>query len=219
MTDYSKPENVSLSELKTRIRSTDLVPSRVMLIEGLESAFEKFSQRGILTWLDLRKCIQNSKHLEDFANETGISLQYLVLLRRETESYQSKPFLIKDVHWISNDIIAKIIGNGITDSEMLLAQIIETKQIDEFAGNVGIDCETVEHLVKLAKLCRVQWVSPTTARMIIEAGFETCQELACADAGELYKAMARINNNGKFFRGTIGMRDTKRLIEAAKYNC
>jgi len=217
MTDYSKPETVSLSDLKTRIRSTDLVPSRAGLLEDIDAIFEKLSQRGISSWMDLQKCIKNPKHLDDFAKEAGIDLLYLVLLRRETEGYHPKPFDVKAIDWVSQETITKLTENGISNSETLFSRFNETALQVEFADEVGIDRETMNYLVRLAELCRVQWVSPTTGRMLIEAGYEDCQKLASADADELYEAMNRVNENGKFFKGTIGLRDIKRLIKAAKY--
>ena len=109
MIDYSKPETVSLSDLKTRIRSTDLVPSRMGLLEDIDAIFEKIFQRGICSWMDLQKSIKTPKHLEAFAKEAGIDLQYLILLRRETEGYHPKPFEVKAIDWVSQEAITKLI--------------------------------------------------------------------------------------------------------------
>ena len=99
----------------------------------------------------------------------------------------------------------------------MFSKFNETGLQVEFADEIGIDRETMDYLVNLAELCRVQWVSPITGRMLIDAGYECCQKLASADADELYEAMNRVNENGKFFKGTIGLRDIKRLIRAARY--
>ena len=75
----------------------------------------------------------------------------------------------------------------------------------------------MDYLANLASLCRVQWVSPTAGRMLIEAGYETCQKISTADGNELFEAMNRVNKQGNYFKGTIGLRDIKRLIVAAQY--
>jgi hypothetical protein len=217
MTDYSRPETVSLDNLRTRIKSTDLVPSRAALLEDIDKQFEKISQMGIQTWPDLQKAMKTPKLMEAFSKETGIDLQYLVLLRREVEGYHPKPFNLKDIDWVSQAAILRLIEHGIFNSEVLFSKFGNTEQINNYADEVGIDSDTLRYLVNLAALSRVQWVSPTTARMMIEAGYENCQKLASANGDELFEAMDRVNVAGKYFKGTIGLRDINRLIEAAKY--
>lgn len=215
--DYSKPETISLDDLRERIKSTDLVPSRAVLLEEIDTVFEKLAQQGINTWLDLQKAIKNPKKIESFSMQSGIDSHYLVLLRREIEGYTPKPFDLKDIDWVNQGEVKELVENGITNSEILYTMFSELEPPSTFADKVGIERETLEYLVNLASLCRVQWVSPTAARMLIEAGYETCQKLSDADGNELFKAMDRVNKSGGYFKGTIGLRDIKRLIEAAKY--
>ncbi|MBA4384097.1 MAG: hypothetical protein C0410_05120 [Anaerolinea sp.] len=217
MTDYSRPETVSLDDLRTRIKTTDLVPSRAALLGDIDGIFERISHKGIQTWADLQKAIKNPKHMEVFSTETGIDLEYLVLLRREVEGYSPKPFNLKDIDWAPQEAINKLIENGITNSDSLFSKLREISLRKDFADKIGIDLETMNYLVNLASLCRVQWVSPTAGRMLIEADYETCQKLASTDKGELFTAMDRVNKKGKYFNGTIGARDINRIIDAAKY--
>ena len=215
--DYSKPETVSLDDLRNRIKSTDLVPSRAVLLEDLDAVFEKFAQHGIETWLDLQKAIKNPKHMESFSKSSTIDLQYLVLLRREVEGYAPKPFDLKAIDWVPQEVIKKLLDDGITTSDQLFSKFNDINSRNNFADKTGIDRGMIVYLVNLATLCRVQWVSPTAGRMLIEAGYDNCQKLLAADGNELFEAMDRVNENGKYFKGTIGLRDIKRLIEAAKY--
>lgn len=217
MTDYSRPETVSLDDLRARIKATDLVPSRAALLEDIDGIFERISHKGIQTWADLQKAIKNPKHMEVFSRETGIDLEYLVLLRREVEGYSPKPFNLKDIDWAPREVIIKLIENGIINSDLLFSKLREMNLRKDIADKIGIDLETMDYLLNLSSLCRVQWVSPTAGRMLIEAGYETCQKLAAADKDVLFEAMDRVNKDRKYFKGTIGSRDIKRLIDAAKY--
>jgi rhodanese-related sulfurtransferase len=215
--DYSKPETISLDDLRKRIKSTDLVPSRAVLLEEIDTVFEKLTRQGINTWLDLQKAIKNPKKIEDFAKKSGIDFQYLMLLRREIEGYHPKPFNLNVIDWVPQVVITKLLDDGITASDQLHVEYGDLQSRILFAEKTGINREMLDYLANLASLCRVQWVSPTAARMLIEAGYENCQKLASANADELFTAMDRVNENGKYFKGTIGLRDIKRLIEAAKY--
>ena len=217
MVDYWRPETVSLNEIQVRIASTDLIPSRMALLDDIDVIFEKLSRQDILSFLDLQKSIKNPKQMEALSKTTGIDLQYLVLLRREVESYLPKPFHLKEIDWVSSHVIKKLLENGVTNSEQYFARVSDKESRSSFAKETGIDHESLDYLSNLVSLCRVQWVSPNTGRMLIEAGYESCLKLSSADANELFTAMDHVNENGKYFKGTIGLRDIKRLIEAAKY--
>ncbi len=217
MVDYSRPETVSLNEIKVRITSTDLIPSRTALLTDIDAVFEKLAQQGIHSMMDLQKSFKNLKHLEILSKTTEIDLQYLVLLRREVESYLPKPFHLEEIDWVSSHVIKKLLENNITNSEQYYVKFADKGYRSSFAKETGIDHESLVYLSNLVSLCRVQWVSPNTGRMLIEAGYDNCQKLSSADANELFAAMDRVNENGKYFKGTIGLRDIKRLIEAAKY--
>lgn len=215
--DYSKPETISLDDLSARIKETDLIPSRAVLLIDIDAVFEKLAQQGIHSMMDLQKSIKNPKQMEALSKTTGIDLQYMVLLRREVESYLPKPFHLEEINWVSSHVIKKLLENGITNSEQYYAKFADKGYRSSFAKETGIDHESLDYLSNLVSLCRVQWVSPNAGRMLIEAGYESCLKLSSADANELFTAMDRVNENGKYFKGTIGLRDIKRLIEAAKY--
>jgi hypothetical protein len=63
----------------------------------------------------------------------------------------------------------------------------------------------------------MHWVSPTAARMLIEAGYDSASAVAAADAEELCEALVRANADHRFFKGQIGLRDIRRLVRAAGY--
>jgi hypothetical protein len=83
MTYHIDAERVSLDDLRKRIEETDLVPSRVSLLDGINTKTEVLEQHGVTTLANLRKELKNSKRLEALAKATGIDTQYLILLRRE----------------------------------------------------------------------------------------------------------------------------------------
>ena len=87
----------------------------------------------------------------------------------------------------------------------------------ELADSTGVDAAVLEALIRLADLTRVQWVSPTAARMLVEAGCDSVSTLAAADSEDLCEALVRVNEGDRFFKGKIGLRDVKRLIQAAGY--
>lgn len=85
------------------------------------------------------------------------------------------------------------------------------------AKSTGADMAILKELFRLADLTRVRWVSPATARMLVDAGYDSASKVAAADAEVLYEALVCVNEGDKFFKRKIGLRDIKRLVRAAAY--
>lgn len=210
-------EKVSLDDLQKRLEATDLVPSRASLREKIAIRMKALKKQGITTLAELRNELKNAKRLTAVAKATGIDEQYLVLLRREIEGYFPKSVALKTITWLPKDEIAKLEQNGIDDTAMLYGAVNNTQKRTELAKSTGVALATLEALARLADLMRVQWVSPTFARMLIVAGYDSAAKVAAANADELCEALTSINAEDRFFKGKIGLRDIKRLVQAASY--
>jgi hypothetical protein len=210
-------ENVSLDDLQKRIEGTDLVPSRASLLDRLQVKLQTLEQQGITTLASLRNELKNANRREALSNATGIDVQYLVLLRREIEGYFPKPPALKAFDWLPKEEIAKLEESGMRDTAALYQAAVGVESGIELAKSTGVDAAVLEALVRLADLTRIQWVSPTAARMLVEAGYDSTAKVVAADSEDLYKALARVNEGNRFFKGKIGLRDVKRLIQAAGY--
>jgi hypothetical protein len=217
MAYHINAEKVSLDDLRKRLEATDLVPSRASLLEGLDAKMKALEKQGIVTLADLRNELKTSKRLETLAKSTGIGTDYLTLLRREIEGWFPKPPLLKDFNWLPKSEIAKLERNGIRDAATLYEATDSKSKRTALAKSTGVDIVTLETLAQLVDLTRVQWTSPTAARMLLEAGCTSSAKLAQADADELCEELARVNAGDKYFKGKIGLRDVKRLIQAARY--
>lgn len=210
-------ENISLEDLRKRIEASDLVPSRACLTDEIGEMMKALEKQGIQTLACLRRELKTPKRLACVAEATGIDAQTLNLLRREIESYFPKPALLKVFDWVPKEELVKLEQNGIEDTAVLYEMAGSAAKRSELAKSTGVGPAALERLAQLADLMRVQWVSPTFARMLIAAGYDSVARVAAADAGELYEALSSINAGGRFFKGKIGLRDTKRLIQSASY--
>lgn len=210
-------DHIDLSDLRKRIEETDLIPSRQPLLNGIEQNFDALESHGIATFSCLREELKNNKRMEALSIKTRISVEYLVLLRREIESYLPKPFQLTEFDWLPQNEITKLEAVGIRNTADLyeaLDNLVDTSNLQE---KTGIDPAVLEDLIRLVDLTRVQWTSPTAARMYIEASYGSVEKLASAQAEELHATLQHINAGGRYFRGQIGLRDIKRLIKAAGY--
>lgn len=217
MSNFGKPETVGLDEVKERILSSDLVPSRASLADDTDQLFDMIAKTGIHTLADLQKMIRNQSKIELFCSQGSISLEKMILLRREVESYRPKSFKLAEVEWLPRDEIGRLINLGISTSEDVLKELEAVEDVEHLAYKTRVKLDVLNHLVNLCNLAKVQWVSLNFARMLIEAGYAYPQVIAAADAEKLCNDLERINPDGKFFNGKIGKRDIKRLIHATQY--
>jgi len=217
MSYYIDADEVSLDELRKRIESTDLVPSRASLLDEITNKMKTLESHGIQTLAHLRTELKTPRRLDAVASATGIDPQYLILLRRETESYFPKPFTLKEFDWLPKEEISRLEESGIRNTAALYEATASAESRAELISSTGVDAEVLDALTLLADLTRVQWVSPTTARMLVAVSCNNASKLAAADAGELCASLERINAGDRYFKGKIGLRDIKRLVHAASY--
>lgn len=209
-------EKISLDELRSRIESTDLVPSRACLHDGISEKFEALKKQGILSFGALRKELKNAERMKNLSASCGVDADYLNLLRREIESYFPKPFPLLDFDWLPVEQVDRLAAGGISTTQIFFetsGQVVGTQE----PAALGVDAAVLEELTALCNLTRVQWISPLAAKMLLEAGFKTAADLARADADVLCASLERVNTGNRFFKGKIGLRDVKRLIHSAKF--
>ena len=210
-------EKISLEDLKLRIEATDLVPSRVSLREGLGPKLDILKEHGLGHLADLRDAIRTPKRIDSLSQATGIDRDYLVLLRREVNSYFPKPFPLESFDWLSRDEIKKLEKAGIKDTAQFHDRCNEgPKTQSPPKDRLPIQEETLRALSGLCDLVRIQWTNPTLARLFFEAGYTSVQKIAKAAPEPLCDAVQRINQRETYFRGNIGLRDIKRLIHSAR---
>lgn len=217
MNYYINTEKIGLDELRKRIEETDLVPSRSSLIDGINENFSKLKKSGYITFADLRKDLKNSKNISKISEKTEISIEYLTLLRREIESYFPKPFPLKGFEWISEKEITELVRAGYKNTVLFYEAFSSLKERKALAKELDIDLSIIEELYTLISLTRIQWTSPVAARMFIAAGYKDVKSILTADAEKMCEEIDRVNKKNEYFKGKIGLRDIKRLINAASY--
>ncbi len=214
---YIDAEKISLDELQKRIEETDLVPSRRSLLENIIGNFKVLKNNGYVTFADLRRDLKNSKNIPSVSNKTGISSEYLTLLRREIESYFPKVFPVKAFNWFHQEDIEKLEKQGYKNSVLLFEALSSSQEKEKISTELGINIKVIDEISCLVNLTRIQWTSPLAAKMLISAGYNDVNSVAEANADKLCDELDRVNKENKFFKGKIGLRDIKRLIKAASY--
>ena len=217
MTYHIDSEAISIEEVKAHIQKIDLVPSRISLLENIERKFKVVKKNGVTNLAELRNRIKTAKRIEEFSSVTKLDFEYLNLLRREIESWFSKPHKLKEFKWISESEITNLMNSKYNNSKVLHESITSSSALIRIAKSTRSKVDVLKELVKLSGLTRIQWVNPTVARMLVLGKYETIDDVASADPETLCNKLAEINEEHRFFKGKIGLRDIKRLVTAAAF--
>ena len=215
MSYFINEGSTSLDDLQVRLESTDLIPSLQPLLEELTKKLGVLKKTGVKSIADLRARLKNKESLASLVGDSGIDSDYLVLLRRVVEGFFPKPQPLKVFDWLNKDAAVRLYQAGIKNTKQLYEAA--SSGLDELAKNAGLKKGDLSEFMVLSDLSRIQWVSPTFARTLMAAGFTSAEMVATADPEEFYEAIIRANNNARFYKGKVGLRDIKRLIAAAAY--
>lgn len=206
---------VDLDDLRARLQSTDLIPSQEPLLDGIAERFALLAGTGITSVSDLQAALRDRGSISSVADASGVDAEYLVLLRRAVRGFYPKAKPLRAFDWVDRDVITALEEVGVKNSRQL-HQAADTG-LTELAEQAGISVAELSALVALADLVRVQWVGPTFARTLLAAGYSSTAMVAEADPDTLREAVATANEEGRFYKGAIGRRDIKRVIDAAAY--
>ncbi len=215
MSYYINQDSDGLGDLQKRLESTDLIPSHQPLLEGITHNFAALERAGCKSIRELRSRLKNAKTIALLANNSGVDPNYLNLLRRVVEGFFPKPQLMIAFDWLDKNTLAKLEKAGIKNTEQLY--LAACSDIATLTKMTGLHSKDLSEPIALSDLSRVQWVSPTFARVLVASGFDNAAKVANANPEVLYAAVTKANESARFYKGKIGVRDMKRLVAAASY--
>jgi hypothetical protein len=198
---YTLPlEQISLSDYRQLLQRQNLLPGRRMLHEQLEARFSSFASVGFTSVAQLAMALATPKKLSTLANQTGISEEYLTLLRRELGSLTQKPVPISTFPNISQSIISELAASGIRTSKDYWGQ-----------------CKSpADELFCLCDLVRINGVGAVAARAFYEAGFVSVSAVAGATASDMLTRVSAVNEKEGYYKAKLGEKDMQFCIDYAR---
>lgn len=187
-------EKYSLEKFKSNLKSRDLIPSRVSLKDDLDERFEILEINGISNIKELIEALKTKPKIESFSKQTGLSIEYLTLLRREAKSYLPNPIRLDKFSGIPAEYVANLEIAGITNSRQLFNEASSKEQRKQLSQTAGCPIDILNELVCLSDLSRAYGVGPVFARMIYDVGVETIEaftELTADDFIKIYEEKTR----------------------------
>lgn len=193
-------ESLSISGYTNIIKSQNLLPSRRILLTNIDENFLWFEKKGIQNVAQLKKCLSSPDKIVKLSIESGISEEYLTILRREIGSLEQKPVLIDSFPEIDSSMQELLKKSGILNSK----EYWERNKSD--AGE----------LFGLCDLVRINGVGPFAAKAFYEAGYKSVNAVAVADSVIMLEKVTNINEVKKYFKAKLGIKDMQFCIDFAK---
>lgn len=217
MTDdyYINLEKYPLKRFKKELKESELIPSRRILKEQIEERFKILENNGVSNLQDLSNELKNPKKAKEFATKSGLPLDYILILRREANSYQPKPVNLDKFPGIKKETIDKLNSMGIKNTLHLFRRVKTKSERDNLAAATDIKDEEILELTKLTDLSRVKWIGPIFARIFLDSGTDTVEKLSKAEANSLYKKLIEINKE-RYTKGKFIETDVQLCVNVAK---
>lgn len=214
---FINEDDYSLEQVVSRIKKTDLTPGIEPIKQDIEKNAVTLERMGVKNLAGLRKALRNKKKLHEFSQKTGIDENYLLLLRREIEGWVIKPIKIRDFCWLNEQLINTLNEIGLCSTDEIYNRLSTEEEKLEIARNHQLSRKDLDYLLTLSTITRIRWVSPVVARILIEAGYSSIEKIKEADPGRLCKEIGLLNTPRNYYKGKIGERDIRRLINEACY--
>lgn len=212
--DFSK---ITLDKFKMMLESTYLLPSQQILKDKMDSRFEVIKSQDINNLEQLKQALKNKNKINSFSKETSLPVDYLTVLRRVINSYHPTPRKIKDFIELSKETKDKLENIGIKTTPQLYDKLAAKVDRNTMKKELDVDDEEILLLAKLADVSRLRYVNPAFATLLVNSDYDTVSNIRNADYQELYKELVRINEDKKFYKGRINLKDMKFLVNDTEH--
>lgn len=208
MRPYSvNPALISIREFRELTAARQMQPGRKVLQEKMKERFTALEEAGIRNLGDLISLTGSKSKLISLSQLTGLSGDYLVLLKREAGSYLPGPCPLSDFPGIPFEYTELLKSRGIRNSKDLFEQLQTDQQQGEFSLESGIPVYRIKELFSLCELSRITGVGGVFARVLYETGIRTAGDYAKADPSSLLENCLTVAKKHEYPAGNLGMKD------------
>lgn len=175
-TYYLSFDDFLLDNFRDALKAKTILPGRVILKEDIDARFDVLAEHGLETMTDLTDALKTKKKLAAFADKSGLSEEYLTILRREANSYKSKPVNLKDLPTFHEDAIEVLDSAGIRNTVQFFEKAAKKTDRLRLAKELNLELSALNELIQLTDLVRITGVGPVFAGMLHEAGITSVEQ-------------------------------------------
>jgi len=208
-------QDIAIGDFSKELELASMIPSRKNLGVDIPDRLKCLGDHGIENLSDLLAELKTPKKLKAFARTTGLPEDYLVNFRRELGSIRPKPVKLGAFPSLDAADIMKLKEEGITDTRQMFDNAATGDQRRALGSRTGIPEERLLEIAKLSDVSRIKWVGANFARVLVDSGYDTAENVAKADHRQLYEAVIAVNEKKHYYKGKIGKNDMKLCVLAA----
>lgn len=209
---YIDFEKYTLDQLKFSISNREMIPSRVILKEKMDERFSILKNFEIGNIKELESRLKSKDKISIFSQESGLSVEYLTILKREVSSYHPNPIPLAKLPNVNKKALATLEKQGIKNSKQLFMKTRVSGTADKLSKETGVDLTALEKLISLADLVRLYGVGPVFADLIYNVGVTSVQDFVTYSGEEMVNLYEE--NTGK--KADFSSADIEFSLELAK---
>jgi predicted flap endonuclease-1-like 5' DNA nuclease len=213
---YLDLETFGLEKFRHVLETTEMMPGRVVLQEDIPERFARLEAMGITNLQELISALSTPKKRELFSQESGLPLDYLVILRRQAKSYLPKPVYFREVPGLLPEYVEKLAAVGISHSKHLFERAQTKAARSELSRLVDVPEEALLELVGMADLSRVLGVGPAFVRLFYEAGVDNLESLARWSPEALFERLHAVNREKRYTKVVPSLKDVRHSVKYAQ---
>lgn len=213
---YLDLEAFSLEKFRRILETTEMMPGRLVLQQDIPERFARLEAMGIENLQELILTLSTAKKREAFSRESGLPLDYLVILRRQAKSYLPKPVYFREIPGLLPEHIEKLAAVGISHSKHLFERAQTRAARRELSRLADIPKEALLELVGMADLSRILGVGPAFVRLFYEAGVDNLETLARCSPEALFERLHAVNQEKGYTKVVPSLKDVRHSVEYAK---
>lgn len=207
-------KNISLETYRDLLAGKDLLPGRRLLHQNLNENISRIAAAGIKNLSGLKKALSSPDKIRSFSVSSGVSEEYLILLKREAGSLEQKPVPLADFSGIDANTLGRLQQSGLKTSKDFYEFYIAAP--DAAARKTGVSPEEARRLFSLCDLVRINGVGAAAARTFLDAGYPSVFKVTEANAAQMLKEVSFVNSQSHYYNANLGEKDMQFCIDYAK---
>lgn len=213
---YIDLEKISLERFQHMLEAKTLLPSRQMLRERLAERFETLAAMGIHNVQALSDSLKTKRHVATLAAQSGLPQKYLILLRREVNSYVPRPINLDKIPDLEPGHLEHLAEAGIKHTRHLYERARTKAERTALAEQTRIPAEALLEMLKLADLTRIVGVGGVFARLLYAAGIDTVAAFVTQTPQVLLDQVQAVNQERGYTQVPLTAKDLEYCLETAK---
>ncbi|EKQ53362.1 MAG: hypothetical protein B655_1329 [Methanobacterium sp. Maddingley MBC34] len=208
-------EEFNLKKFKQELKDSEPLPSRKILKDHLDERFEVLKENGVCNLHDLVNLLKTPKKAREFATKSDLPEDYLLILRREVNSYTPNPVNLDKFPGIEEETLNRLNSARIKNTAHLFRKVKTLADRKKLALELKIDDSVLLELTKLTDLVRIKWVGPVFARIFLDSGVDTVDKVSEVDAKTFYKKLVEINREKNYTKSNFTLSDVELCVKVA----